>query len=102
MRHHSQCSCMRGFSRRGLFGLAVGAAATSAVRPALAIDQGYEAMLVKCIDPRFTTNTWAYMAGRGWQNPVQPVQHCRRPDRRRSASSSRTGTRRSGTISISR
>ncbi len=25
-------------------------------------------MLMKCIDPRFTTNTWAYMAARGWQN----------------------------------
>ena len=25
-------------------------------------------MLVKCIDPRFTTNTWAYMSSRGWQN----------------------------------
>lgn len=68
MRHHAQCSCMQGFSRRGLFGLGVGAIAASAIRPALAIDQGYEAMLVKCIDPRFTTNTWAYMAGRGWQN----------------------------------
>ena len=25
-------------------------------------------MLVKCIDPRFTTNTWPYMSSRGWQN----------------------------------
>jgi hypothetical protein len=25
-------------------------------------------MLLKCIDPRFTTNTWSYMAARGWQN----------------------------------
>jgi len=36
--------------------------------PAMAVDQGYEAMLLKCIDPRFTTNTWAYMSARGWQN----------------------------------
>lgn len=54
--------------RRGLFGLGVGAAALAATRPALALDKGYEAMLLKCIDPRFTTNTWAYMASRGWQN----------------------------------
>ncbi len=54
--------------RRGLFGLGLGAAAMAASRPALALDQGYEAMLLKCMDPRFTTNTWAYMASRGWQN----------------------------------
>jgi hypothetical protein len=54
--------------RRGLFGLGLGAAAAAAAPPALALDTGYEAMLLKCIDPRFTTNTWAYMASRGWQN----------------------------------
>lgn len=60
---------MANLSRRGLFGLGAAAAAASvASLPALAIDQGYEAMLLKCIDPRFTTNTWAYMAARGWQN----------------------------------
>ena len=61
MRHHAQCLCMQRLSRRGLFGLGAGAVAFGAIRPAFAIDQGYEAMLVKCIDPRFTTNTWAYM-----------------------------------------
>ena len=68
MRHHAQCLCLQRLSRRGLFGLGAGAVTLGAIRPAFAIDQGYEAMLVKCIDPRFTTNTWTYMAGRGWQN----------------------------------
>jgi hypothetical protein len=76
--HGTGCACCQlsppslptvSLSRRGLFGLAVGTAALAATAaPALAIDAGYEAMLVKCIDPRFTTNTWAYMAARGWQN----------------------------------
>ena len=60
---------MVGPSRRGLFALGLGAAAAAVTaRPTLAMDYGYEAMLVKCIDPRFTTNTWAYMSSRGWQN----------------------------------
>ncbi len=55
--------------RRRLFGLGLGAVALAATTgPAAALDKGYQAMLLKCIDPRFTTNTWAYMAGRGWQN----------------------------------
>lgn len=66
--HRSGCNCLVGLSRRGFFGLGVAAAASAASLPALAIDQGYEAMLLKCIDPRFTTNTWAYMSARGWQN----------------------------------
>lgn len=59
---------MQGLSRRSLFRLGIGVAAASVASPVHAIDQDYEAMLVKCIDPRFTTNTWAYMASRGWQN----------------------------------
>jgi len=66
--HRSGCNCMSNLSRRGLFGLGVAAAASVASLPAFALDQGYEAMLLKCIDPRFTTNTWAYMSARGWQN----------------------------------
>jgi hypothetical protein len=66
--HHAGCGCPAGLSRRGLLALGLGAAAAGAARPTLAMDTGYEAMLVKCIDPRFTTNTWTYMAGRGWQN----------------------------------
>ncbi|UYN95997.1 MAG: hypothetical protein KIT25_03370 [Enhydrobacter sp.] len=66
--HTRDCGCLAMLGRRSLFGLGVGAAAVAASRPALALDDGYEAMLLKCIDPRFTTNTWAYMASRGWQN----------------------------------
>jgi len=69
--HHRGCSCLQALSRRGMLGLGIGAAvaAATAAAPALAVeDTGYEAMLMKCIDPRFTTNTWAHMAARGWQN----------------------------------
>jgi len=69
--HHGSCGCLQALSRRGLFGLGLGAAVATAtaVPAAHAVeDTGYEAMLMKCIDPRFTTNTWAYMASRGWQN----------------------------------
>jgi hypothetical protein len=57
-------------SRRAalLGGLGLGIAAVAGAPSAHALDQGYEAMLMKCIDPRFTTNTWNYMTGRGWQN----------------------------------
>ena len=65
--HTSGCGCLAALSRRGMLGLALGAA-TAAAGPALAADEGYEAMLMKCIDPRFTTDTWKYMTGRGWQN----------------------------------
>jgi hypothetical protein len=36
--------------------------------PALAAGGSYEAMLLNCIDPRFTTSSWAYMAGRGYKD----------------------------------
>ena len=65
--HTSGCGCLAALSRRGMLSLALGAAAAAA-GPALAADEGYEAMLMKCIDPRFTTDTWKYMTGRGWQN----------------------------------
>jgi len=68
--HHAGCGCLELLSRRRALGFGLAAAATAATMaaPALALDKGYEAMLVKCIDPRFTTNTWAYMSTRGWQN----------------------------------
>jgi hypothetical protein len=69
--HHRQCGCMPMLARRGFLGLGATASAVAAATiaaPAQAIDTGYEAMLVKCIDPRFTTNTWSYMASRSWQN----------------------------------
>jgi len=68
--HHWGCGCLAVFQRRRLLGLGLGAAAlaVTAGPAAASLDKGYEAMLLKCIDPRFTTNTWAYMASRGWQN----------------------------------
>ena len=54
-------------------GLGLGAAAIASAGPALALDDGYEAMLMKCIDPRFTTDTWKYMSSRGWQKQDVPV-----------------------------
>jgi hypothetical protein len=58
------------FSRRAMFGgLGLGAVALATAPQAQAqLDVGYEAMLMKCIDPRFTTNAWNYMTDRGWQN----------------------------------
>ena len=36
--------------------------------PALAAGGHYEAMLVNCIDPRFTTGSWVYMAVNGMKD----------------------------------
>lgn len=71
--HHSSCSCLAGLSRRGILGgvlgLRLAAAAVAATSPALAADDAaYDAMLMKCIDPRFTTFTWSFMASQGLQN----------------------------------
>ena len=66
--HHSGCGCLAALSRRHLLGFGLGAAALSVAGPALAADGEYEAMLMKCIDPRFTTYTWKYMSSRGWEN----------------------------------
>ncbi len=65
--HRAGCGCLSALSRRGLLGLGLGAAVAAPLQ-ALAADKDYEAVLMKCIDPRFTTNTWAYMSSRGWQN----------------------------------
>jgi hypothetical protein len=70
--HHAGCGCMAALSRRSLFGMGVAAGAVAMATPRLAFAQKpsptYEAMLMNCIDPRFSTFTWAYMASRGWQN----------------------------------
>jgi carbonic anhydrase len=74
--HHAACGCLQapsptGFSRRGALRLGAGAAIGGAVLaafPALAADGQYEAMLLNCIDPRFTTSSWAYMAGQGYKD----------------------------------
>ena len=70
--HHAGCGCLANLSRRGLFrvGAAAGAVALTAPRLALAQKPSptYEAMLMNCIDPRFSTWTWAYMGSNGWAN----------------------------------
>jgi hypothetical protein len=68
-KHGRDCGCLALLSRRRTLGLGISlASAAAGTVPARAVDKGYEAMLLKCIDPRFTTNTWAYMSSRGWQN----------------------------------
>ena len=65
---------MAALSRRSLFGMGVAAGAVAMATPRLAFAQkpkpslAYEAMLLNCIDPRFSTWTWAYMSSDGWQN----------------------------------
>ena len=84
--HHAGCGCMAALSRRSLFGMGVaGAVAMAAPRLAFAQKPSptYEAMLMNCIDPRFTTFTWAYMASQRLAEPLQPVHHRRRPGRGR-------------------
>ena len=61
--HHTGCGCMPALSRRGVLGFSLAGAAMAAF-PALAAGGSYEAMLVNCIDPRYTTSSQAYMAGR--------------------------------------
>ncbi|HZQ02141.1 MAG TPA: hypothetical protein VFB13_21525 [Reyranella sp.] len=69
--HHANCGCLqfapRDVSRRGMFGLAAGGALLAAF-PKIASAEGYEAMLFNCIDPRFSTSSWTYMAGRGFKD----------------------------------
>ena len=67
--HHSGCGCLQALSRRGVMGLGLSAAVVSASSMSFAAEPtAYEAMLMKCIDPRFTTFTWNYMSGQGLQN----------------------------------
>jgi hypothetical protein len=91
-------------SRRAVLGgLGLGVAAMTTAAPAQArLDAGYEAMLMKCIDPRFTTNTWNYMTGRGWQNNYSEFAFAGGPVGVVARPSSRTGRKRSGRTSKSR
>ena len=71
-RHHARCGCLHfppRLSRRGALGLGFAGALATAL-PALAKEGGtsYEAMLVNCIDPRFTTFSQAYMASKGMKD----------------------------------
>jgi len=63
---------MAALSRRSLFGMGAAAGAMALAAPRLALAQTpsttYEAMLMNCIDPRFSTWTWSYMGAQGWQN----------------------------------
>ncbi len=69
--HHAGCGCLAALSRRSLFSMGVAGAAIMAA-PRLAFAQKpsvtYEAMLMNCIDPRFSTFTWAWMQTQDWQN----------------------------------
>ncbi|MBY0317352.1 MAG: hypothetical protein K2X72_01380 [Reyranella sp.] len=72
--HHAGCGCMAALSRRSLFRMGVAAGAVALTAPRLAFAQKptpsleYEAMLMNCIDPRFSTWTWAFMGSQGWAN----------------------------------
>ncbi len=65
--HHAGCGCRPALSRRGVLGLGLAGGAMMAF-PALAAGGTYEAMLFNCIDPRFTTMSWVYMAGHGMKD----------------------------------
>ena len=51
----------RGFLNLGAAGVAGAALASMAPSKSFAASGNYEAMLVNCIDPRFTTLSWQYM-----------------------------------------
>lgn len=64
--HGPGCGCAAAPGRRGLFGLAAAAGfAALAPRAARAGSGRYEAMLVNCIDPRFTTGSFLWMSSHG-------------------------------------
>jgi hypothetical protein len=65
--HHMNCGCMPKLSRRGLLGAGFAGAMVKAF-PALAASGAYDAMLMNCIDPRFTTSSWVYMAVNGMKD----------------------------------
>lgn len=70
--HRAGCGCLsvpaRGLPRRGLLGIGLGAGLLATFPAQAAGGKSYEAMLVNCIDPRFTTSSFAYMAGRGFKD----------------------------------
>ena len=65
--HREGCACLTPHAgRRGVLGLlAAGAAGISGGRPAAAASGRYEAMLLNCIDPRFTTGGFMWMSSQG-------------------------------------
>jgi hypothetical protein len=65
--HHAGCGCRPLLSRRGVLGFGLAGGVMMAF-PTLAAGGKYDAMLFNCIDPRFTTSSWVYMAGRGMKD----------------------------------
>ena len=67
--HGPACGCLASpgtMSRRGALGLFAAAAVAAALpRSAVAAYDQYDAMLLNCIDPRFTTHSLEHMAGKG-------------------------------------
>lgn len=70
--HHAACGCgdvTSGVSRRSMLGVAGALMGTTLLgRPASAASGDYEAMLVNCIDPRFTTNSLQHMTANGMRD----------------------------------
>lgn len=65
---HHGCRCHLRLGRRGLLRLASGLAAIGLAGGARASGGDYDAMLVNCIDPRFTTSSFEYMGSVGLRN----------------------------------
>ena len=67
--HGPGCGCAPRLGRRGLMGVVAGLASAAAL-PARAGSDGtaYEAMLLNCIDPRFTTAGFQYMGAQGMRD----------------------------------
>lgn len=70
--HNPGCGCGEAIARlgrRAMLGLlAAGAGAAALPRGGSAASGSYEAMLVNCIDPRFTTSSFMYMTSRGMRD----------------------------------
>ena len=67
--HHTGCGCLLPLSRRGIFAGLGGLLALPAMAGGARAASGhYEAMLVNCIDPRFTTGSFEYMGARHMRN----------------------------------
>lgn len=62
VRHAEACGCMARPGRRAVLGLL---AAAGLARGAAAGSGQYEAMLLNCIDPRFTTGSFLWMSSHG-------------------------------------
>src|SRR3954451_17225599 len=67
--HHAGCGCALPLRRRGMLaGLGALLALPTLGGAAHAASGSYEAMLVNCIDPRFTTGSFEYMGARHMRN----------------------------------